>query len=158
MRNLKIEFLSMTGRIITLQRSLYSLTLANKMYEFLQADERNVVVVHWNAGKGRTGTSIAWFLVYCGLANNATEAINYYGWKRFSTGKGVTQPWQLRYIHYFEAAYRRKVLWSVPKILECIILTTIPKINQNGWKPYVDILNGDYKCIYSTKNSKFAEV
>lgn len=38
-------------------------------------------------------------------------------------------------------------------ILECIVITTIPKINQNGCKPYVDILNGDYKCLYTTKNS-----
>ena len=33
------------------------------------------------------------------------------------------------------------------------MITTIPKINQNGCKPYVDILNGDYKCFYTTKNS-----
>ena len=31
------------------------------------------------------------------------EAIKYYGFKRFSTGKGVTQPCQLRSIYYFEA-------------------------------------------------------
>lgn len=124
-----------------------------RIYEFLQENEQNVVVVHWNAGKGRTGTSIAWFLMYWGLAENATDAINYYGWKRFSTGKGVSQPCQLRYIHYFEAAFKKEVLWSVPKILESIIITTVPKINQGGWKPYVDICNGDYKLIHTTKNS-----
>jgi hypothetical protein len=41
----------------------------------------------------------------------------------------------------------------VPKILKCIIIRTIPKINQNGCKPYVDICNGDYQVIHSTKNS-----
>ena len=124
-----------------------------RMYEFLEEDDRNVIVVHCNAGKGRTGTSIACFLMFWGLSRNSTDAINYYGWKRFSTGKGVSQPCQLRYIHYFEAALKREVLWSVPKILECIIIRTIPKINQNGCKPYVDIWNGDYQLIHSTKNS-----
>ena len=45
-----------------------------------------------NAGKGRTGTSIASFLMFSGLAENATDAITFYGWKRFKHGRGVTQP------------------------------------------------------------------
>lgn len=39
-----------------------------KMYKYLQKDTKNTIVVHWNAGKGRTGTSIASFLLYWGLA------------------------------------------------------------------------------------------
>jgi phosphatidylinositol-3,4,5-trisphosphate 3-phosphatase and dual-specificity protein phosphatase PTEN len=30
--------------------------------------------------------------MYSGLADNASDAITYYGHKRFSHGKGVTQP------------------------------------------------------------------
>ena len=40
----------------------------------------NIVIVNCNAGKGRTGTSIASFLIYSGLAENANDAITYYGW------------------------------------------------------------------------------
>ena len=34
----------------------------HSMYKYLLEDEKNVIIVHCNAGKGRTGTSIAWFL------------------------------------------------------------------------------------------------
>ena len=50
----------------------------------------NIVIVNCNAGKGRTGTSIASFLMFSGLAENAEDAITYYGWKRFVHGRGVT--------------------------------------------------------------------
>ena len=64
--------------------------MAKEMLQFLRDDIENVVVVHCNSGKGRTGTAIAVFLLFSGLASNITESLRYYGWKRFSSGKGVT--------------------------------------------------------------------
>jgi phosphatidylinositol-3,4,5-trisphosphate 3-phosphatase/dual-specificity protein phosphatase PTEN len=58
----------------------------------LNSNESNVVAIHCNAGKGRTGTLICCYLMYAGLAGSARDAINYYGWKRFDNGKGVTNP------------------------------------------------------------------
>jgi protein-tyrosine phosphatase len=55
-------------------------------------DEKHVIVVHCNSGKGRTGTAIASLLVFSGFVNNMDDALRYYGWKRFSSGTGVTQP------------------------------------------------------------------
>jgi len=50
----------------------------------------NVVVVHCNSGKGRTGTGIASLLLFSGFVDNTDEALRHYGWKRFSSGMGVT--------------------------------------------------------------------
>ena len=69
--------------------------ICHNMYDFLY-EKDNVAVVHCQAGKGRTGTVIACFLIYCGLAKNAEDAIKYFGRKRFNTGIGVTNPCQVR--------------------------------------------------------------
>jgi phosphatidylinositol-3,4,5-trisphosphate 3-phosphatase/dual-specificity protein phosphatase PTEN len=62
------------------------------MYRGKMADLDFTGVVHCNAGKGRTGTSICCFLIYMGLCSNFMEALTYYGWRRFINGRGVTQP------------------------------------------------------------------
>ena len=61
-----------------------------KMYEHLSSHEEAVIVVHCNGGKGRTGTLICCYMLYCGFADSAQNAIIYYGWKRFNHGWGVT--------------------------------------------------------------------
>ena len=60
------------------------------MFAFLKQSKDNVVVVNCNAGKGRTGTCISSFLIYSGLADNFVNAITYYGWQRFTSGRGVS--------------------------------------------------------------------
>jgi phosphatidylinositol-3,4,5-trisphosphate 3-phosphatase/dual-specificity protein phosphatase PTEN len=62
----------------------------DSMFKYLMQNRKNVVSVNCNAGKGRTGTSISCFLIYSGLAENYKNAITYYGWKRFITGRGVS--------------------------------------------------------------------
>ena len=44
------------------------------------------------AGKGRTGTLIACYLLYCGRFDDPLKALLYYKRKRFTRGGGVTQP------------------------------------------------------------------
>ena len=66
------------------------------MFETVFLHKDNVIVLHCNAGKGRTGTAVACFLLYSGLTDNVEDAIRFYGRKRFSTGVGVRNPGQIR--------------------------------------------------------------
>ena len=75
----------------------------------LIADPENVIIVHCNSGKGRTGTAICAILLFMGYFDNVDDCLRFFGHQRFTCGKGVSQPCQLRYLYYFEAFYRRKI-------------------------------------------------
>jgi hypothetical protein len=64
-----------------LNRILNDLCL--EIFNFLSKDSENVIAIHCNAGKGRTGTLICCYMLFCGFADNAQNALTYYGWKRF---------------------------------------------------------------------------
>ena len=83
--------------------------MADEMYKHLKKDPENVVVIHCNSGKGRAGTSCCCLLLYCGFFDNILECAKLFGSKRFTDGKGISQPCQVRFIHYFEAFYKNMV-------------------------------------------------
>jgi phosphatidylinositol-3,4,5-trisphosphate 3-phosphatase/dual-specificity protein phosphatase PTEN len=69
--------------------------VCRKMFDYVLQDiTLKAVVVHCNAGKGRTGSCISCYLMYTGLADNYIDALTFYGRQRFSNGRGVTQPSQ----------------------------------------------------------------
>ena len=79
--------------------------------------------------------------------------MTYYGWKRFRTGRGVTQPSQIRYVYYFEQVYKRIIRSPMLKSPEKIVIHTIPLVSKRGnCRPFVEILNG---VDFSTVNSSW---
>jgi hypothetical protein len=74
----------------------------DSMDVWLGADPLNVAVVHCKAGKGRTGTLLAAYLLHAeACAGGADEALDMFGWRRTRNGRGVTIPSQQRYVRYY---------------------------------------------------------
>lgn len=105
-------------------------------------DPKNVIVVHCNSGKGRTGTAICCILLFCGYYDNLDDCLRFYGHQRFTCGKGVSQPEQLRYLYYFEAFHRGMIKSPQVKRLRAIEFHKIPTASQDGVYPFFEV----YHC------------
>lgn len=57
--------------------------ICDKMSDYLNKSSDTVVAVHCNHGKGRTGTIVCCFLLYCNVFRDANLVIEFYAKKRF---------------------------------------------------------------------------
>jgi protein-tyrosine phosphatase len=81
-------------------------------YLYLAQHPENIIAVHCKAGKGRTGVMLCAYLLFLQVFETAEEALDLYGRRRASDGKGVTIPSQRRYLKYFELFLKREFLRS----------------------------------------------
>ena len=102
---------------------------------YLIKNEKGTAVVHCKAGKGRTGVMIICYLIFSGLCNNSTEAIEYYAKMRTINKKGVTIPSQIRYIHYFETFlavnFSKPYYRLIPQIMHYNITSRVANTLRN---------------------------
>ena len=102
---------------------------------WLRADPLNVVVIHCLAGKGRTGTVIASYLLFCGLFAEADDALNFYAHKRSINNWGVTGPSQRRYVKYVAdiVTYDWTPLFT-PVTLRSITIEGVPHLETESFQ------------------------
>jgi len=114
-------------------------------------DPKNIVLLHCNAGKGRTGTAISSALLFCGMTENAEDALKYYSYKRFYKGTGgVTQPCQIRYVKYFEQLLKQQIKSAPPKVFKQMIINSFPCGTES--KPTVEFYQYHHQnLVFFTK-------
>jgi phosphatidylinositol-3,4,5-trisphosphate 3-phosphatase/dual-specificity protein phosphatase PTEN len=132
------------------------------VHEWLTQDKSHIAGIHCKAGKGRTGTMICCYLMYCKFVKNATDALNFYGNMRTQNGKGVTIPSQIRYIYYFEHYLNGNLTYPPNNKLPIIKITkikflTVPNFNMmtSGCTPYFNITNNNLCYEYKQYNKIF---
>ena len=54
---------------------------------YFSRNKEGVAAIHCKAGKGRTGVMICCYLIFSGLCNNTSEAIEFYAKKRTLNNK-----------------------------------------------------------------------
>lgn len=104
--------------------------------DYVMADPYNrVVAVHCKGGKGRTGTMICAYLMYCGLCRNADAAMRHFSLMRSRIGftklQGVQTPSQARYVRYFDRLINEQpgmAIPSRPRRVRKLVLHNIPSV------------------------------
>lgn len=81
-------------------------------------------------------------MMYIGFYDNAFDTARYFSSKRFTDGKGISQPCQVRFIHYFEAFMKRIVISPQIKYLRKIVINKVPitsKLYNGCNKPFFEV-------------------
>jgi phosphatidylinositol-3,4,5-trisphosphate 3-phosphatase/dual-specificity protein phosphatase PTEN len=127
--------------------------ICKEIMEFLIKDPENIIAVNCRAGKGRTGTVICCFMIFAGLFCTPKDAFDYYSYKRFKSGEGVTQPSQKRYVYFFHEILNKKIMYPLRMKINSIFVSNFPKSKNKYYiKPHIEIyLENSNKLNFSNK-------
>jgi phosphatidylinositol-3,4,5-trisphosphate 3-phosphatase and dual-specificity protein phosphatase PTEN len=80
-------------------------------------------------------------LLFFGFFDNVDDSLRFYGHRRFTCGKGVSQPCQLRYVYYFEAFYKKQILSPSVKRLRGIQFDKVPNMSSGHCVPFFEVFH-----------------
>jgi protein tyrosine phosphatase len=128
------------------------LSINQSIHSWIQADHENVVVLHCQAGKGRTVSSVAAYLAWARVnipdnknSDNADtvstltvdRAVDLIAQRLNTKRSELVIPTQQRYIRYIEDIYNEPHRYpsSKPIVIEGILMNTIPAFEQTTITP-----------------------
>ena len=130
------------------------------IHDYLLENDKHIIVINCNAGKGRTGTLICCYLLFSGRFNNINDAFDYYTLKRFNKGFGVTHASQKRYVNYFYQLItkEKKILFPYVRLLKWIKISCIPYDKITQYIPCYNISEKNKSLLnVSTKTAYISE-
>ena len=107
---------------------------------WLDADPKNVAVVHCVTGKGRTACLLSCVLTWLGEFNSPIEALQYIADRRNTVVDYLTVPTQRRYIQYFSNILDGVKPQPQRLVLRRVVMNTIPVINDAICAPNNEIV------------------
>jgi hypothetical protein len=105
--------------------------ICSSIESWLDADERNIAIVHCLTGKGRTAVVLACALTWIGEFNSPMEALTYISDRKQSSIDILTIPSQRRYIQYFSNVLDGVRPRGEPLLLRRVIMNGIPRYGEN---------------------------
>uniref|UniRef100_F7AUS6 Phosphatidylinositol 3,4,5-trisphosphate 3-phosphatase TPTE2-like n=1 Tax=Monodelphis domestica TaxID=13616 RepID=F7AUS6_MONDO len=137
------------------------LKFVDSVFEWMEQDSENVIVVHCLGGKGRTGTMICIWLIASEQFETAKESLEYFGKRRtdLTSGtkyQGVETPSQSRYVEYF-ALIKNKYNWTVPQKrmlqIRAIIIYSIQGVGRGDGSDLKISVIANKRQVFSCKFS-----
>ncbi|MES1909144.1 MAG: hypothetical protein MHM6MM_001942 [Cercozoa sp. M6MM] len=136
--------------------------LCARMQRYLDSHPENTAVIHCRAGKGRTGTLIAAFLLWTGKCATAQEALEFFAKQRADGSKGgtVRQPSQIRSVQYLEALVNNATVSPVSLRFRFVHFAGgLPEMRSQtnaddsvsmSWRPIVEVRHRNTRQLFSS--------
>ncbi|XP_070186097.1 tensin-3-like isoform X12 [Littorina saxatilis] len=113
---------------------------------WLNAEPRNVAVLHCKGGRARIAIIIAAYMHYSNICASADQALDRFAMKRFYDDKlgGLPLPSQRRYVHYFAGLLSGAIkINSNPLYLHHILIHGVPNFDtRGGCRPFIKVYQG----------------
>ncbi|XP_059162032.1 tensin-1-like isoform X3 [Physella acuta] len=121
-------------------------SLCKAIDSWLNADLRNVVVLHCKGGRSRIASVIAAYMHYSNICASADQALDRFAMKRFYDDKlgGLPLPSQRRYVRYFSGLLSGAIkINSNPLYLHHILIHGVPNFDtKGGCRPFIKVYQG----------------